>query len=266
MGLVMAEYENAGARFYDLYDRGLPGDVDFYVEEAKRSDAPVLEIGCGTGRCLLPLAKAGLEVVGLDRSAQMLAIAREKMETFQPSLLERVTLAEGDMEAFALDEVFGAILVPHRTFMHALSPEAQRNTLTCIHRHLKPGGRLIFNIVSPPEVDVLTHSGYNSAPMQLDSTFIDPSTGCKVFCWGARFYEPTEQRIELSYVFDETDSQGQVIGRTYTTISVRYSYRFEMEHLLALCGFEVEALYGDFSRGPYRLPCEQVWIARKARR
>jgi len=260
----MKEFHGAGARYYDMYDTGLWGDVDFYVQEATKSGSPVLELGCGTGRILLPIAESGVEIVGLDRSADMLEIAKEKIAEKSEAIQNRISLVEGNIERFHLDRPFRLIMIPHRTFMHIMTTSAQKDALHCIREHLTEDGRLIFNVVTPPVEEVSSHIGYTSAPVQLDDPFIDPATGRTVFSWSSRRYDPGIQLVEQYYIFDELDDFGAVLSRSYTVLKVRYTHRYEMQHLLELCGFSVEALYGDFMKGPHRYGLEQIWVAKKA--
>ena len=97
MSLKGMEYTGESAVYYDYVATGVEGDVPFYVEEARSAGSPVLELGCGTGRILIPMAAAGLEVVGLDASHDMLMIARNKLEVLPPEVRRRVQLVEGDM-------------------------------------------------------------------------------------------------------------------------------------------------------------------------
>jgi ubiquinone/menaquinone biosynthesis C-methylase UbiE len=96
----MKEYTGPEADYYDSCFSGLEGDLQFYVEEAEKAGAPVLELGCGTGRILLPIAKAGLNIVGLDRAPTMLALLRQKLAKLNPDVQGRVSLIEGDMRDF----------------------------------------------------------------------------------------------------------------------------------------------------------------------
>src|SRR5262249_7213750 len=142
----MEEYSGAAAMFYDYCFHGLEGDVQFYIEEANKAGAPVLEIGCGTGRILLPVAKTGVEIVGLDRSPTMLAILRQKLAKLSTESQRKIELIEGDMRNFALGRRFNLVMIPYRAFLHLLTPKEQRQALTCIYEHLADNGRLIFNI------------------------------------------------------------------------------------------------------------------------
>ena len=259
----MKEFEGAGAYYYDAYDLGLEGDVEFYVEEAKTRGGPVLELACGTGRILLPLLEAGLEVDGLDRSPEMLAIAEQKLVEREPELQSRVMLHTGDMSNFKLDKRYPLIIIPHRSFMHLLTAEKQIDALMTIREHLTEDGCLIFNIVTPTIEEIAGHLTPSGEAIKMDDAFIFPETGNQVMCWNSRRYYPEMQQIEQYFIFDEINKVGRMINRAYTPLFVRYTHRFEMLHLLSLCGFTLENLYGDFEKGNYRYGCEQIWVVKK---
>ena len=119
----MKEYEGADATFYDYCFQGVEGDVQFYIEEARNAESPVLEIGCGTGRILLPIAESGGTVVGLDRSPTMLTILRRKLASYSAEMQSRVELIEGDMRNFSLGRRFKLVMIPFRAFLHLLTPK-----------------------------------------------------------------------------------------------------------------------------------------------
>ncbi len=137
----MQAYDKEDAALYDYYSAGLAGDVEFYVEQARRARSGVLEIGCGTGRILFPIAEAGIPVVGLDRSSDMLALAAARLEQLPARVRRRVTLVQGDARRLSLDRRFKLVMVPYRAFMHLLTPADQRKALRSIRRHLEEGGR-----------------------------------------------------------------------------------------------------------------------------
>ena len=143
-GVCIVDFYQVAAAFYDrTFGRaeleGERGDVAFYVEEARRAGAPALELACGTGRVLIPVAEAGLTVVGLDSSAAMLSIAQEKIAELPDTTQRRIELVEGDMRSFALDQRFKLIMIPFRSFLHLMTPAAQRQALpawyTCGRRY-----------------------------------------------------------------------------------------------------------------------------------
>jgi SAM-dependent methyltransferase len=143
------EYGAASAAFYDDFATGVAGDVAFYVARAREAGSPVLELGCGTGRILFAVGEAGVEIVGLDRSPHMLAVARRKLATVPPDVRRRVHLFPGDMCDFTLGRRFTLVLIPYRAFLHNLEPADQLRTLACAREHLAIDGRLVFNVFDP---------------------------------------------------------------------------------------------------------------------
>src|SRR5687768_8278973 len=131
-----AAYTGERALFYDHVATGVKGDVAFYVAEAVASGSPVLELGCGTGRILLPVAAAGVDIVGLDASADMLAFARGKLARRPADIQRRARLIHGDMRDFALPQSFSLVTIPYRAFLHNLGVEDQLRTLAAVGRHL----------------------------------------------------------------------------------------------------------------------------------
>ena len=258
------EYDEISALYYDCYSTGLEGDVQFYIEEASKADTPVLEIGCGTGRILLPMAEAGCQVVGLDQAPAMLELTREKLASMSPETQSRVELVEGDMRAFSLERRFSLITIPYRAFLHLLNPKDQRRALTCIREHLTDNGHLVFNIFDPDLEVIATHLGTLGTGLHKDSEFIHPHNGNRVVVWTTRQYDPERQMLEQDTIFEELDESGQAIAKTYRPLRLRYVHRYEMRYLLELCGFKVEELYGDFRRRPFRYGQEQIWVARRA--
>ena len=134
------------AEFYDHVPRyATRADVDFYVQAAAASGGPVLELGCGTGRILIPTARAGIEIVGLDAAAGMLDACRQRLQSEQPAVRERVRLHQGDMRHFDFGSRFRLVTIPFRPFQHLVTVEDQLACLGAIRHHLVPGGRLVFD-------------------------------------------------------------------------------------------------------------------------
>lgn len=259
----MTAYDQFDALLYDHHASGLEGDIGFYVEEAKQAGSGILELGCGTGRILVPTAQAGVPIIGLDRAPAMLALAEQKLAALPPAVRDRVSLIQADMRDFRLDAALQLITVPYRAFLHLLTLKDQRRTLACIHRHLAPRGRLILDIFDPDIETLAAHSGPLGPVLKQDRIFQHPHTGRRVISWEARRYDLERQLLEQSTVFEEVDTEGRSLSRTHRSLTLRYVFRYEMRHLLELAGFRVEALYGDFQRGPFSHGGEQIWIARK---
>jgi len=264
----MEEYDRIdvglyGSGFYDYYGTGLEGDAQFYVEEAQKTGSPVLEIGCGTGRITIPIAEAGVDIVGLDRSSNMLSIFRQKIANLNAETQSHIRIVKDDMRSFSLKDRFKLIIIPYRAFLHLLTPEDQRLALNQIHRHLTDDGLLIFNIFDPSLEYIVAHLGRLGSALKKDSEFIHLDTGHTFVVWNSLNYDPGCQILKAHIIFEELDDDGKVISKTYCPSTLRYVYRYEMQYLLELCGYRIEALYGDFQRGPFHHGEEQIWVARK---
>lgn len=249
---------------YDARAQGVPGDVEFFLGLAKDAEAaghPVLELATGTGRVAIPLARAGVRVVGLDASKEMLAQAAEKS-----SDLDNVRWVEGDMRAFDLPEKFGLVLIPFRSFQHLLTVKDQIGCLESIHGHLVPSGRLAINIFNPDLVIMGQWLGAMRGGLQKRrDDYISPKTENLVKAWETGDDHPANQEVESTFIDEELDDDGVVVSKVYRGLRLRYTFRYEMEHLLARTGFEIEDLFGDCYGALFTdTSPEMVFVARKA--
>jgi len=242
------EYEGVLARNYDaLYGvmRDPSGDAAFYRALAEETGGPVLELGCGTGRVLLPIAALGIPCVGVDASPAMLAALRAKNP---PPNLE---LVEARMESFDLGaRRFGLVTSPFRAFLHLLDVSSQLAALANIRRHLAPGGAFAFDIFDPKLAWIMA-PGDNE---RLDATFTIDGVETRRFA-KVRTNLAT-QIMEVTFRFEPAQTNGN------TTVRLRWFYRYEMEHLLARAGFTDVTLYGGYDRRPWRPEGETVIVAR----
>ncbi len=259
----MNEYYQFNAALYDCNSTGTEGDVDFYAEEAVKAGSPVLELGCGTGRILIPIAQEGIEITGLDQSPEMLARARTKILKLDEETRKRVELVQGDMRSFSFKKQFNLIIIPYRAFLHLLTSEDQIMALTCIRNHMKDDGKLILNIFDPNLEMIAAHSGHLGSASKKMQECIHPDTGSRVIVWENRKYHPEPQIVDVNFIFEELDKTGKVISKHYIFMNLRYIFRYEMQYLLELCGFKIETLYGDCRRGDFRYAGEQVWVVSK---
>ena len=108
----------------------------------------MLELGCGTGRITLPLARTCRRVYGLDLSAAMIAICRAKIAS-ESLPASKITVAEADITAFDLPEQFDWIIAPFRVFQNLESDAQVDRFFECVRKHLKPGGACILNVFNP---------------------------------------------------------------------------------------------------------------------
>lgn len=137
----------------ELYDHVVPyqdrPDIPFYVRAALDAQGPVLELGCGTGRTMLPIARAGATISGLDSSRWMLERCRARAASEPPDVRARIDLHAGDMRDFDLGRTFALITIPFRAFQHLITVDDQVACLRSIYRSLTSGGRLILDLFNP---------------------------------------------------------------------------------------------------------------------
>ncbi len=252
----------------EFYDFVVPyrerQDVAFFVEMARDAAGPVLEIGCGTGRVLIPTAQAGVEIVGLDSSSAMLAVCREKLEHEPEEVQSRVRLAKGDMRRFDLNKRFHLVTMPFRPFQHLLTVEDQMSCLACVHTHLVDQGKLVLDLFNPSlpyiakKEDVADLLGEEPEFMLPDGRRVLRRHRIVSRDW---FNQVAD--VELTYEVRHADGQEE---RLVHNLRTRYLFRFEAEHLLARCGFRVEALYADYNKNPYgsQYPGELIFVAKRA--
>jgi SAM-dependent methyltransferase len=147
----VSEYD-AIARLYDPWSRGVIEDISFYVDEALAAGGTVVELGVGTGRIAIPTAAAGVEVIGVDASAGMLAVCAE--EARKAGVAERLDLRLGDLRRPPVDERVLLVTCPFRAYLHLASDEERLEALAAARTLLRPGGRLVFDVFRPSQEDV----------------------------------------------------------------------------------------------------------------
>lgn len=245
---ILDEFYTTYAAHYDDVTIGVPGDIDYYVSRYLEVDGPAVELGIGTGRIAIPALQAGAEVIGVDLSPDMIAICRSKADAAGVS--DRLTTIEAAMQAFELPGPVDLVAIPFRTFLHNLTTEDQRATLRACYRALNPGGRLILNIFNPSITMIADWLG-RADDWQARSA--NPAIEEQ------HRYEPSAQVVRSAVSFKDQEGRRQKYE-----FSLRWVYRYEMEHLLELAGFDAIEVAGDFGGAPFdELATEMVWTARR---
>jgi SAM-dependent methyltransferase len=223
-------------------------DVGFYVEEAKRAGGRVLELGCGTGRILLPIARAGIdiEIVGLDSSGHMLERCREKLRAEDEAVQSRARLREADVRDFNLGEAFTLVIAPFRIMQHLTTIEDQLRCLAGVARHLQSHGRFVFDVFNPNFTRMVTHDDSETGDTP-EFTLPDGRTMRRNFRIRRVRWLDQVNEIELIYYLTDPDGREQ---RFVHAFDMRWYLAAELSHLLARAGFREVAHYGDFARGP----------------
>jgi SAM-dependent methyltransferase len=192
----------------------------------------VLELGCGTGRVLIPSARAGATITGLDKSEPMLALCSAKLTAEPAEVQARATLLIGDMRDFSLGREFSLITTPFRSFQRLLTVADQLACLEAVRRHLVPGGRT-YPREAPPEPEFEMSNGRRVT--RRDRTLA---------------HDRANQTLDVEFVY-EVRGEGGVASTVAQRFQQRYLFRYEAEHLLARAGFKIEALYSDYDESPF---------------
>ena len=140
------------ARVYDPWSASVTEDVEFYVAEARASGGPVVELACGTGRISIPIAKAGIRLIGVDASAGMLEVAQEYGRA--EGVAELLDLRLGDMRDPPVTERVPLVLIPFRSLLHMTTEADRLRALSAARELLAEGGRIIFDVFAPSREDV----------------------------------------------------------------------------------------------------------------
>jgi len=252
-----------GAEFYDSVPLNKERiDVAFYVEMARKYKGTVLEIGCGTGRILIPTARAGITITGFDMSESMLSVCKEKLSTESDKVQSKVTLKKADMRRFDFKQTFKLITTPFRSFQHLTTVDEQLSCLSCICKHLNDDGIFILDLFNP-SLPFLVDDKYLTEQDESDFSLQDGRKVKRNFRIISRDYFNQIQDIELVYYVTHSDGKTE---RLVDRFLMRYIFPYEAEHLLERSGFRVEKLYGDYNKTPYgsNYPGELVFITRKA--
>jgi SAM-dependent methyltransferase len=242
-----SEYDQI-ATLYDPWSRSVVEDVAFYVEEARKAAGragvdpatPVVELGVGTGRIAVPVAAAGVPVIGIDRSRGMLDVCRRRAEAAGVS--GNLDLRAGDFRRPPVTERVALVMCPFRAYLHLPDDDEERvAALRAAHDLLVPGGRLAFDVFAPSSDDIA----------ETQARWIEREPGI----WERAVWDEEARRLTLSVRGPEAE----------TTLSLTWLPTSRWHGLLEHAGFEVEACYGWFDRRPFDGGEDSVWLARRPR-
>lgn len=211
-------------------------DVAFYLEEARRSGGPVLELGVGTGRIAVPIAANGIRVIGVDSSRAMLEVCARRAALAGVD----VDLRVGDLREPPVTKRVPLVICPFRSLLHMHTDEDRLGVLDSVRRLLLPGGRFVFDVFAPDAKDIAaTHERW----LEREPGIFERAS------WDER-----ERTLTLAVRGESGE----------TTMSLAWLSADEWRALLERAGFEVEACYGWFDRSPYRGNEDTVWVTRSA--
>ena len=219
----MALYDEI-ASFYDPWSRSVTEDVGFYVDEALACGGPVVELAVGTGRIAVPIAQAGVDVIGVDSSPAMLAVARAAAEA--AGLSSRVDLRLGDLRDPPVSERVPLVICPFRSLLHMETEGEKLRALRAARSLLEPEGRFVFDVFSPSREDIA----------ETDGRWLEREPGI----FERADWDEGSRTLTLS-----VRSDGAV-----TSFGLHWLSAPEWLRLLDEAGFSVDAVYGWFDRRP----------------
>jgi SAM-dependent methyltransferase len=231
----MSVYDSI-ARLYDPWSRSVVEDVPFYLEEARRSGGPVVELAVGTGRIAVPIASDGIRVIGVDSSPGMLEVAAERAKLAGVT----VDLRLGDIRDPPVDERVPLVICPFRSFLHLRTDADRRKTLRAVHELLLPGGRFVFDVFAPSREDIV----------DTNERWLEREPGI----WERAVWDEDTSTLTLTVRDPEVES----------TLQLAWLAPDRWRELLESEGFTVDALYGWFDRTPYTGDEDTIWVASRS--
>ena len=230
----MSSYD-AIAELYDPWSASVVEDVAFYLEEARRSGGPVLELGVGTGRIAVPIAADGIQVIGVDSSRAMLEVCARRAALAGV----QVDLRVGDLRTPPVTERVPLVICPFRSLLHMHTDEERLAVLGAAHDLLVPGGRFVFDVFAPDAADIAeTHDRW----LEREPGIFEHAV-----------WDESARTLTLS-VRDENRE---------ATMALAWLSPGEWRGLLETAGFQVEACYGWFDRSPYQGREDTIWAAKR---
>jgi SAM-dependent methyltransferase len=224
---------DAIAELYDLWSASVVEDVAFYLEEARLSGGPVVELGVGTGRIAVPIAADGIRVIGVDSSRGMLEVCARRAALAGVE----VDLRAGDLRDPPAKEKVPLVICPFRSLLHMHTDEDRRSVLAAVRRLLAEDGRFVFDVFAPGAADI----------QATQDRWLEREPG---------IFEHAVWDVDARTLTLTVRGRGRE-----TTMALAWLAPEEWRALLEAAGFEVEACYGWFDRSPYAGGEDMVWIA-----
>jgi SAM-dependent methyltransferase len=242
---------------YDLEHSGDDEDLSFYLALAHTlRPKRVLELGCGTGRITLPLARIGSEqgfdVVGLDSQPEMLDRAQQQYEHLPPDVRARIKFIREDMRTWKADSKFDLVIVPCGTISHLLSLDEQIQLWKTAHANLVKGGRLLVEVVMP-NLAAFADSFQNPprTPVEVDIDTLDKAAGTRLIRRKTTQYDSAEQCAQIRFMYEKY-RDGRGVDSYIDDFTSHVFFPRELSLLFVHTGFEVESITGDYHGRPLR--------------
>lgn len=217
-------------------------DIPFLLEYAKKQKGRVLELGCGTGRVLIPIAETGMKLIGIDNSLNMLKVAKDKIARKPIYVQRNIELVHARMQNFSLKKKFSLIICTFNTFMNMTRGQDQLQVLKNVYRHLERNGLFINEIFIPSFTFKDKTSRQEIVKKERQMTFKK---------MGKLRYHYNTQILDVNYTYEKINNKGEVKGRYVHSFQLRYTLYPEMKELLTKSGLEIVDVFSDFDKKPF---------------
>ena len=234
------------ARLYDLDDGRLSADIPLYLGFARKTGNPVLELGVGSGRIALPLARAGFQLTGIDVSRPMLARARERI--MRAGLSHSIELIQADFCAPPLvSERFAFAFCAYNAFLHLIEGQEQMQALRAWRRVLRPGGLLVIDVENP-QLEGLALLALQQG-FEPEETLTDPDTGEEIHKSTRAQVDLTDQTLRFRRLYQGRNETGA--WEVEQSFEIRILFQRELALLLTCAEFDDLRFYGDYDLTPW---------------
>jgi cyclopropane fatty-acyl-phospholipid synthase-like methyltransferase len=252
----MSDYDSI-APFYDIEHAHFDEDLDMYLNFAELCGGKILELACGSGRLLLPLAREGYKLTGVDTSEAMLTLAQQALQN--AGLATHCQLVLQDMCTLQLPEKFRLAILALGSFGHVVRRQHQQQALAAIRGHLSAGATFILDI-SNEDARYMEQLGghllHQGSWKQEDGSYV------------THFISPassnTRHLLELTHFYD-VHRQSGAVQRTISQTDLYLFERNEVELLLEQAGFRIKDLYGNYEFSPYEHESPRMIFIAEAR-
>jgi SAM-dependent methyltransferase len=224
------------ARFYDPWSRSVTEDVGFYVDQALARGGPVVELAVGTGRIAVPIAEAGIPVIGVDTSPEMLAVARRAAAA--AGISDLIDLRVGDLREPPVAERVPLVICPFRSLLHLETEAEKLRGLRAARALLEPGGRFVFDVFAPSREDI----------EETHDRWLEREPGI----FERAVWDEGSRSLSLSV---RSDAVTETFGLHWLSAP-------EWLRLLDQAGLEVEALYGWFDLRPHDGEEDMIFVSK----
>jgi SAM-dependent methyltransferase len=251
------EYREISAKYYDdaYAAKSDLADREFYLDLARQTGGPVLELACGTGRILLAIARAGIAIHGVDASAAMLDVLRRNLQREPKDVRELVSVVQSDMRTFRSNREYRLVIIPFRPLQHMYTVEEQLAALKTAAFHLEEEGILAFDVFFPRFESISSGMGKES----LDLEWVSKSDPAKIVRRYLRkeSVDKINQNFTATFIFRTYLGGKQVQEETEPWKMSYYTYP-HLRALFLLAGLEVVEEYGSFARRPLDNQAEEM--------